>query len=126
MSSLVSVTKEDWTFRDISTKEYTHGFHQYPARMHPEIAKRLIEKYAIKSSDIVFDPFMGSGGVLVESMLHGNNSVGIDLNPFAVLLTEVKTIPIDSKKLEDTFNQIITNSKKDRKNKIRYENSPNF
>ena len=126
MSSLASVTKEDWTFRDISTKEYTHGFHQYPARMHPEIAKRLIEKYAIKSSDIVFDPFMGSGGVLVESMLHGNNSVGIDLNPFAVLLTTVKTTPLDAAKLETTFNQIILDSKKDKKNKIEYDNAPNF
>ena len=126
MSSLVSVTKEDWTFRDISTKEYTHGFHQYPARMHPEIAKRLIEKYAIKSSDIVFDPFMGSGGVLVESMLHGNNSVGIDLNPFAVLLATVKTTPLDAAKLETTFNQIILDSKKDKKNKIEYDNAPNF
>ena len=126
MSSLVSVTKEDWTFRDISTKEYTHGFHQYPARMHPEIAKRLIEKYIRKSSDIVFDPFMGSGGVLVESMLHGNNSVGIDLNPFAVLLSTVKTTPLDAAKLETTFNQIILDSKKDKKNKIEYDNAPNF
>ena len=126
MNSLVSVTKEDWTFRDISTKQYTHGFHQYPARMHPEIAKRLIEKYAIKSSDIVFDPFMGSGGVLVESMLHGNNSVGIDLNPFAVLLTKVKTTPLDAAKLETAFNQIILDSKKDKKNKIEYDNAPNF
>ena len=126
MSSLASVTKEDWTFRDISTKEYTHGFHLYPARMHPEIAKRLIEKYAIKSSDIVFDPFMGSGGVLVESMLHGNNSVGIDLNPFAVLLTTVKTTPLDTAKLEITFNQIILDSKKDKENKIEYDNAPNF
>ena len=126
MSSLVSVTKEDWTFRDISTQEYTHGFHLYPARMHPEIAKRLIEKYAIKSSDIVFDPFMGSGGVLVESMLHGNNSVGIDLNPFAVLLATVKTTPLNAAKLETTFNQIILDSKKDKKNKIEYDNAPNF
>ena len=126
MSSLVSVTKEDWTFRDISTKEYTHGFHLYPARMHPEIAKRLIQKYIRKSSDIVFDPFMGSGGVLVESMLHGNNSVGIDLNPFAVLLATVKTTPLDAAKLETTFNQIILDSKKDKKNKIEYDNAPNF
>ena len=126
MSSLVSVTKEDWTFRDISTKQYTHGFHLYPARMHPEIAKNLIQKYIRKSSDIVFDPFMGSGGVLVESMLHGNNSVGIDLNPFAVLLTTVKTTPLDAAKLETTFNKIILDSKKDKKNKIEYDNAPNF
>ena len=126
MSSLVSVTKEDWTFEKINTQEFTHGFHQYPARMHPEIAKRLISKYTKKSSDLVFDPFMGSGTVLVESMLHGNNSIGIDLNPFAVLLSSVKTTPINAKKLESTFDKIITDSKKDKKNKITYDNAPNF
>ena len=126
MNSLISITKEDWTFKDIKTQEFTHGFHQYPARMHPEIAKRLISKYAKKSSDLVFDPFMGSGTVLVESMLHGNNSIGIDLNPLAVLLSTVKTTPINAKKLESTFNKIITDSKKDKKNKITYDNAPNF
>ncbi|MFN3655532.1 MAG: DNA methyltransferase [Candidatus Nitrosotenuis sp.] len=70
-------SKEDWTFLDISTHDYTHGFHLYPARMHPEIAKRLIAKYASDRKKVVFDPFMGSGGVLVEALLHGNNSVGL-------------------------------------------------
>jgi len=126
MNSMISVTKEDWTFKEIKTQEFTHGFHQYPARMHPEIAKRLISKYASKKSDLIFDPFMGSGTVLVESMLHGNNSVGIDLNPFAVLLATVKTTSLDAEKLESTFNQIISDSKKDKKNEIEYDNAPNF
>ena len=37
---------------------------------------------------------MGSGGVLLESILHGNTAIGIDINPFAVLLSKVKTTPI--------------------------------
>ena len=42
-------SKEDWTFLDISTHDYTHGFHLYPARMHPEIAKRwAAEGYKVK------------------------------------------------------------------------------
>ena len=61
MVSLVSVTKEDWTFKEISTQQYSHGFHQYPARMHPEIARRIIQKYAADSADVVLDPFGGTG-----------------------------------------------------------------
>jgi len=38
---------------------------------------------------------MGSGGVLVEAMLNGNESIGVDLNPLAVLIARVKTTPID-------------------------------
>jgi len=126
MTLLISKTKEDWTFKEVKTQEFTHGLHQYPARMHPEIAKRLITKFTSKKSDLIFDPFMGSGTVLVEAMLHGNNSIGIDLNPFAVLLSTVKTIPLDAKKLETTFKQILLNSKKDKQEKITYDNAPNF
>lgn len=126
LNSLATTTtvKEDWTFREISTSQYTHGFHQYPARMHPEIAKRMIEKYALGSKSVVLDPFMGSGGVLVESMIHGNNSIGIDLNPFAVLLSKVKTSPINYQKLEDTFQNIIKKSKSDFQNHTKYDNAP--
>jgi len=85
--------QDEWTFLDVSTRNYTHAIHLYPARMHPEIAKRVIEKYARKKA-VVFDPFMGSGGVLLEAILHGNDSIGIDINPFAVLLSKVKTTPI--------------------------------
>lgn len=85
--------KSEWTFLDVSTRKYTHAIHLYPARLHPEIPKRIIAKYA-KRTDVVLDPFMGSGGVLLEAILHGNNAIGIDVNPFAILLSKVKTTPI--------------------------------
>src|SRR5437899_4106433 len=81
--------KEYWTFRNSSSKKFTHGLHLYPARMHPEIAKNIIIDYADDKRTLVIDPFVGSGGVLIESMLHGNNSVGFDINPFAVLLSKI-------------------------------------
>ena len=124
MNSLSTSKSPDWTFKEISTSQYTHGFHQYPARMHPEIATRLIEKYSANSKTVVLDPFMGSGGVLVESMLHGNNSIGIDLNPFAVLLSKVKTTPLDPKKLEKTLEDIQSTVNEDYKNKIIFDNTP--
>jgi len=117
-------SKEDWTFLDISTRDFTHGFHLYPARMHPEIAKRLIAKYASDRKKVVFDPFMGSGGVLVESLLHGNDSVGIDVNPMAVLLSKVKTTPLDSMKIQKEFEKIILKSKVDYERKKFYDNAP--
>ncbi len=92
--------------------------------MHPEIAKRLIEKYVPDTKKVVFDPFMGSGGVLVEALLHGNNSIGIDVNPFAVLISRVKTLTIEAVRLEKRFNEIITKSESDYTGKVRYNNSP--
>jgi len=87
--------EEDWTFATADTQYMSHGFHPYPARMIPQIARRLIRRYALSREDVILDPFMGSGGVLVEAMLNGNRSVGVDINPLAVLIARVKTTPIE-------------------------------
>lgn len=79
--------------------------------MHPEIARRVIIKYGRKS-DVVFDPFMGSGGVLLEAILNGHNAVGIDINPLAVLLSKVKTTPI-RRGLSQKLDEILTRSHRD-------------
>lgn len=81
--------------------------------MHPEIAKNIITKYTKTKSDVVFDPFMGSGGVLLEGILCGNNSIGIDINPFAVLLSKVKTTPVSCVDLNKTHTNITHNSTTD-------------
>jgi len=67
---------EDWTFRKANTHEHIHGIHPYPARMIPQIARKLIKLYS-KPDDIVLDPFCGSGSVLAEA----NRAIGIDINP---------------------------------------------
>ena len=108
-----SIQKTDWTFMDKSTGQFTHALHLYPARMHPEIAKRVIAKYVRSGREVVFDPFMGSGGVLLEGILHGNHSIGIDINPFAVLLSKVKTTPIRMN-LNNILKEIISKSTKNR------------
>ncbi|MEM4273324.1 MAG: DNA methyltransferase [Candidatus Caldarchaeum sp.] len=87
------VDGEDWDFAGEDTQYLTHGLHPYPARMVPQIAARLMKRYA-KRNDVVLDPFCGSGGVLVEARLAGLNSVGIDINPLACLIARVKSNPV--------------------------------
>ncbi|MBL8601073.1 MAG: hypothetical protein JNK72_04030 [Myxococcales bacterium] len=69
----------------------THPFHAYPARLHPEITRRLLGVVAPAPGSTVFDPFCGSGTVLVEAMAAGHRAVGRDLSPLAVALARVKT-----------------------------------
>ncbi|MEM2934335.1 MAG: DNA methyltransferase [Methanocellales archaeon] len=99
---------EDWTFKEANTHEYTHGLHPYPARMCPQIARKLIKLYS-KPKDIIFDPFCGSGTVLVEAKLAGRNGIGVDLNPFGILLSEVKTMQIDPIILKKNINNFLDN-----------------
>lgn len=96
-----------WDFSGENSKISIHGIHIYPAMMIPQIARRLIEEYG-KTSKMNLDPFCGSGTVLIESMLHNINSYGIDINPLAILLSKVKTTPINPNVLEKEFIKICS------------------
>jgi site-specific DNA-methyltransferase (cytosine-N4-specific) len=88
-------TMEDWSFAKADTSYLTHGFHDYPARMIPQIAERLIERYTPESGGEILDPFCGSGTTLVEAQLANRKAIGNDINPLAVLISKVKATPID-------------------------------
>jgi len=79
---------------DDPDREHVHGFHTYPARMHPTTAARLVRVVSDGGATLL-DPFCGSGTVLVEAMIAGRRAVGVDLNPLAVRLARVKTNPGD-------------------------------
>lgn len=84
----------DWNFAKADTSYLVHGLHDYPARMIPQIAERLIDLYT-EEGDIILDPFCGCGTTLVEAALARRHCAGGDINPFAVLLTRVKSTPLD-------------------------------
>jgi DNA modification methylase len=75
---------------DDASRAHVHGFHSYPARMHPTTARRLVEGLSVRGG-VVLDPFCGSGTVLVEGRIAGRRVVGVDANPLAVELSWLKT-----------------------------------
>ena len=94
-----------WAFADKTRKEtsyLTHGYHRYPAKFIPQIVSRLIEKYT-KEGDLVVDSFGGCGTTLVESKVMCRSSIGVDINPVAVLMTKAKKTPIEPTKIEEQF-----------------------
>jgi len=78
---------------DEPERAHVHGFHTYPARMHPTTASRLIEAVSARGQTVL-DPFCGSGTVLVEALIAGRSAIGTDLNPLAVQLALLKTTPL--------------------------------
>jgi SAM-dependent methyltransferase len=74
-------------------RDHVHGFHSYPARLHPATAARLIEALSPPRGQVA-DAFCGSGTVLVEARRLGRRALGLDLNPLAVRLTRFKSNPL--------------------------------
>ncbi|HZG53839.1 MAG TPA: hypothetical protein VEZ40_17175 [Pyrinomonadaceae bacterium] len=90
---------QDWTFANAPTRDLTHCYHDYPARMIPQVAGKLLDAYA-PGAKLLFDPYCGSGTSLVEGMVRGIGVIGTDLNPLARLISKAKTATPDIGKLK--------------------------
>jgi site-specific DNA-methyltransferase (cytosine-N4-specific) len=116
MENKIKFKDESWDFRTSFTKYSNHGFHTYPAMMIPQVARRLIEMYG-KDKEILLDPFIGSGTALLEARLHKNfkKAYGVDINPLALLISKVKTTPINPEMLKEEYKKLISRCNSDHK-----------
>lgn len=98
-----------WSFKGRSDRQHCHALIQYPAMMVPQMQGELIDVIRSEDSDIktVFDPFVGSGTTLGESIMRGLDFVGHDINPLAILACEVKSGPLFTKKLEEKVTNLL-------------------
>lgn len=94
-----------WDFKNEDTTAFTHGLHTYPATMIYPISRNIISKVKeIYPINALLDPFSGSGTVPVEGVLAGiPNIYATDMNPLAILLTEVKSNALYPNKLSQDF-----------------------
>jgi hypothetical protein len=87
----------------------THLLHTYPAKILPHIPFFFLANSILSQrGDTVLDPFVGSGTVVLESLLSGRNAVGADSNPFAQLLSRVKTTPIALERLLSASKRLLS------------------
>ncbi len=93
-----------WNFKDGNMREYVHGLHPYPAMMMPLIAREMLKTYGNGRDTFFLDPYVGSGTTIAEAQLYGvKTAYGFDLNPLALLITKVKTMPIDIALVKSTY-----------------------
>jgi len=98
----------DWDFIGQDVNENTHGFHLYPAKLNPHVARKLIKQYGKEASNI-WDPFCGSGTTLVEGRLLGLNVYGNDINPTALQISLAKLANYDLKDVKELVSSIDNN-----------------
>lgn len=113
ISLLQQLPENYWDFKEDDTREYTHGIHSYPAMMVCPISRNIIKiMKGIMPISSLFDPFSGSGTVLVEGLLSGiPNVVGNDINPLALFLAKVKTTQLDISMLQSATNKLLNSIK---------------
>ena len=72
------------------TSYATHGLFPYRGKFHPQLIKAIMNVIGLRQGDLVLDPMTGSGTTNVEASLIGIDSIGFDMNPFAVFMSRAK------------------------------------
>ena len=77
-------------------QRWTHGFHTYPAGLHPDASRVLLKAFSPRR---LIDPFCGGGTALIEARAAGIETVGRDINPVALLVAKGRTTTASEEQL---------------------------
>jgi len=83
----------NWREKDLPERERTkhvHRLHPYLGKFIPQLVEIFLRKY-FQAGETIYDPFCGSGTMVVEANVLNIHSIGCDIAPFNCLLTQVKT-----------------------------------
>jgi len=85
-----------------------HNLYPYKGKFYPRVVRTLINAFKLNSDSLLLDPFNGSGTATHEASLMGIKSVGIDVTPIGIVLSELKNdlLFIDEQKLNFTPNEL--------------------
>jgi len=108
-ASLTGEKADFWDFSDNVEDLVTRKLFQYPAMMVPALQRELVAAILkIRPSvKTISDPFVGSGTILVLTMLNGRAFLGQDINPLAILLAKVRAYSLNYHELSAGVKHII-------------------
>lgn len=86
----------------------THLIHSYPAKLLPNIPIFFLNSGLLTcGNSAVYDPFCGTGTVLLEAILSGHRAFGADANPIARKITRVKTTSYCGAELREALSDVL-------------------
>jgi DNA modification methylase len=85
-----------------------HSWYRFVLSYPPHLVRQYISTFGLTQSDLLLDPFCGTGTTLVEARKLGIPSVGCDAHPFAALVSRVKTNwDLDPKLLQHHLSRLL-------------------
>lgn len=98
------------TLNSVNNPNSIHGIYPYRGKISAIDASQVLSQ--IPKGSTVLDPFCGSGTIVYEGLKYGLNTMGIDANPIAVLLSKGKiNIPDNLSTVEAEVKDLIERAK---------------
>jgi DNA modification methylase len=108
---LEALLQGELNFHGENSSYASHDLHAFAAKFPPQLPRAFIRGLT-NPFDIVLDPMMGSGTTVVEALLAGRIGVGLDIDPLALRLGRVKTLPLDTDQLRNTGEFVFSHANK--------------
>lgn len=91
-----------------NTRYSAHGLHEYKGKFNPQVVQALLNIFNVNPRHLVLDPFCGSGTTITECAHRGILSIGADINPLAVKISNAKIRAVNTNVdlLEITLNLV--------------------
>jgi len=67
-----------------------HNLYPYKGKFYPRVVRSLINAFKLNNNSLLLDPFNGSGTTTHEASIMGIKSLGIDVTPMGIVLSELK------------------------------------
>lgn len=96
----------DWDFADADGSSELGAFHWYPGRFVSHLPGVLIGQLTA-ATDLILDPFAGSGTTLLEAKRFGRRALGIDVNPAACLMARAKLTDYHAATFDDWCSSLL-------------------
>jgi site-specific DNA-methyltransferase (adenine-specific) len=84
----------------VSRNDPVSGWVRYREGYSPELVRAILDDFPLRDGEIVLDPMCGSGSTQVAAQQMRVPSIGLDVSPYAVLVSRVKTTPIEQPALD--------------------------
>ncbi|QRX64302.1 hypothetical protein JS578_03345 [Dysgonomonadaceae bacterium zrk40] len=95
-----------------------HRWYYYKEGFSPSLVENAIETLGLTSSDLIIDPFNGSGTVTLTAAMKGIKSFGFEVNPFTAFIAKTKVESGNITTFDNACKDVLSAANKQKKSPL--------